>query len=76
MNQYWRLEFFKTKDKNKFSTDDRFVYIGDMNSIWELWYSLNKELNYPHVYVYHISGFECDPEKGIHGLNIAKEKEQ
>ena len=78
MNQYWRLELFRTRSENRYSadSDDRFEYLGDMNSIWQLWYSLHKELKYPHVYVYHITGFECDPEKGLHGLNTVKEKQQ
>ena len=60
----FRLLWFRTKEENKYEAQEVQEYLGDKKDIWLLWYTL-KEIGWPHVEVYHISGYLCEPEKGI-----------
>jgi hypothetical protein len=66
----FRLTFYKTLSDNKFDSDNRFEYLGDAESIWNLWFLLTKTLNYKHVEVFSLDGVKQKPENGGPGLGL------
>jgi hypothetical protein len=60
--------WYKTKSENKFDANEKHEYLGDRESIWNLWYRLTKILNEKYVEVYSLDGRRQTPELGLQGL--------
>lgn len=68
-NNTFRLVWYKTKSGNKFDCGEhRCEYLASKDSIFSLWFILNKELGYPHVEIYDLTGTKQDPNIGIAGV--------
>lgn len=67
-NDTFRLVWYKTKSDNKFDSDFRCEYLGSRDAIFSLWITLHKELNYPHVEIFDLTGIKQDPNSGLAGV--------
>lgn len=66
-----KLTVYYTKDVNKYEASEIHTILGDMESIWRMWYNLHKKLEWPHVEVSDISGRSCKPENGLRGCSYS-----
>ena len=64
----FRLTWYRTESENKYDAETRCEYIGDRDSIWSLWATLTKQLDYKHVEVFSLDGTRQEPELGRYGL--------
>lgn len=64
----FRLTYYQTKLNNKYEAENRFEYLGDAKSIWELWYLLTKNMDDQHVEIFSLNGIKQQPHIGISGL--------
>jgi hypothetical protein len=62
----FRLCWYETKEENKYSTEDRYEFIGSRDAVWKLWYNLHRVQGYPHVEVYSLDGHKCN--MGVSGM--------
>jgi hypothetical protein len=66
----FRLVWYKTGSDNKWDahTDRRHEYLGDLHSVWALWFMLTDKLGEKHVEVFNLQGRPCQPEQGLYGM--------
>jgi hypothetical protein len=66
----FRLVLYRTKEEDKFNTEDIHEYLGNRKAIRALYTELATNCGYKHVEVYDTHGGLCDMTKGIHEMNI------
>lgn len=64
----FRLLYYDTREDSKFKADKRYEYLGNAESIWQLWYILTFEQDKKHVEVYNLEGTPMRPLLGLEGM--------
>lgn len=65
----FRLVLYDTDNENKFEAVGRYEYLGNRESIFNLWFYLQM-LEKKHVEIYNMNGVLQNPEKGLCGLMV------
>lgn len=71
MLNLFQLKYYNTDSDNKYKSDyeQRFSYLADKQSIFQLYFILKYELKKKHVEVYSMNGIKQKPEDGYDGLH-------
>lgn len=64
----FRLVLYDTADENKYATESRHEFFGDLDAIWHLWFILTRTLGKKHVEVFSLDGTKQRPDLGSTGM--------
>lgn len=64
----FRLVWYDTNHEDRFLSTARYEFLGDRESIWNLWFTLTKKLKCKHVEVFSLDGRQQNLDEGLNGM--------